>query len=75
MKGSVVCPPKDLSLRRVVMGLQLEGRGGERKMGQRAVARSRTRQAWEELMLLGGLAPKLRQSFEEEGKARLLIRM
>lgn len=74
MKGSVVCPPKNLSLRRVVMGLQLEERGGEQKMGQRAVERSRRRQAWGELMQLGRLAPKLRQSFEE-GKAHLLIRM
>lgn len=75
MKGSIVCPPKDLGLRRVVMGLQLEGCGGEQKMGQRAVERSRRRQAWEELIQLGRLAPKLRQSFEEEGKARLLIKM
>lgn len=74
MKGGIVCPSEDLSLRRVIMGLQLEGHGGEQRMGQRAVERSGRGQEWGKRMQLRRLAPKLRRSFEEEGKAHLLTK-
>lgn len=42
MKGSIVRPSEDLSLRRVIMGLQLEGHGGEHGPAGSGEERERT---------------------------------